>query len=220
VLLSGGSSNIRWVVNLLQRDVGERLGDATVLELQENFQEIVAKGLAIECARRTFNAGDSEFRSVTYNRLCMGLDPDGRGYGTPRYKPITEMLPESQEDGVLLPSSSALQGFIGKAMSWKFRLKHPPKQYLDYYFMRSSLDPSEATELHNVIDHRIQTPTNAGFDGQVYVELKVREDGTTVPKFIYRRAGPVRRRLRLRAGRFYGHDVRLTRVGWRGVSGV
>jgi hypothetical protein len=52
VLLSGGSSNIRWLKPLLERDVASALSEAEVLELSENFQEIVAKGLAVECARR------------------------------------------------------------------------------------------------------------------------------------------------------------------------
>ncbi len=57
VLLSGGSSNIRWLKPLLERDVAAALREAEVLELSENFQEIVAKGLAVECARRFYTAG-------------------------------------------------------------------------------------------------------------------------------------------------------------------
>jgi hypothetical protein len=72
VLLSGGSSNIRWLKPLLERDVAASLREAEVLELSESFQEIVAKGLAVECARRFHTGGDGDFRAVTYNRLCSG----------------------------------------------------------------------------------------------------------------------------------------------------
>lgn len=58
VLLSGGSSNIRWLRPLIERDLIKELPDAQVLELTESFQEIVAKGLATECARRFHNGGD------------------------------------------------------------------------------------------------------------------------------------------------------------------
>jgi hypothetical protein len=72
VLLSGGSSNIRWLKPLLERDAAVALREAEVLELSENFQEIVAKGLAVECARRFYTGGDGDFRAVTYNRPCLG----------------------------------------------------------------------------------------------------------------------------------------------------
>src|SRR5690606_9338220 len=71
VLLSGGSSNMRWLRPLLERDLKIALQDAQILELSENFQEIVAKGLATECARRFYTAGRGDFRAVTYNRLCL-----------------------------------------------------------------------------------------------------------------------------------------------------
>jgi hypothetical protein len=76
VLLSGGSSNIRWLKPLIQRDLAQQLRAAEILELSESFQEIVAKGLAVECARRFYTEGDGDFRAVTYNRLCLGLNPN------------------------------------------------------------------------------------------------------------------------------------------------
>jgi hypothetical protein len=48
VLLSGGSSNIGWLKPLIERDLSSQLGKAEILELSENFQEIVSKGLAVE----------------------------------------------------------------------------------------------------------------------------------------------------------------------------
>jgi hypothetical protein len=102
VLLSGGSSNIRWLGKLIRRDLGTQLQEAEIMELQENFQEIVAKGLAVECARRTYNHGSGDFHSVTYNRLCLALASDEGQVEIKRFRPVTEGLPgESGEDGVL-----------------------------------------------------------------------------------------------------------------------
>jgi molecular chaperone DnaK (HSP70) len=83
ILLSGGSSNMRWLHRLLKETNLPDLEGAELLELQDNFQEIVAKGLAIECARRTFNSGDGDFRAVTYSRLCLVLDPDEKDTEVP-----------------------------------------------------------------------------------------------------------------------------------------
>ncbi len=71
VLLSGGSANIRWMKLLIDKEFSKDLANATVVDLSENFQEIVAKGLAIECARRFYTDGRGDFKAVTYNRLCL-----------------------------------------------------------------------------------------------------------------------------------------------------
>ena len=52
VLLSGGSCNIRWVKELLSLDFEAALASANTISLAEDYQKIVAKGLAVECARR------------------------------------------------------------------------------------------------------------------------------------------------------------------------
>jgi molecular chaperone DnaK (HSP70) len=66
VLLSGGSANIGWLEKLLIRDFSEQLGDVDVLRLPD-YQEVVAKGLAIECARRVLTSDRSgDFSAVTY----------------------------------------------------------------------------------------------------------------------------------------------------------
>lgn len=190
ILLSGGSSNMRWLHRLLREANHRDLEGAELLEMQENFQEIVAKGLAIECARKSFSKGDGDFRAVTYNRLCLVLEPDGRGAEVPRFRPITDGLPRSRSDGVLLPSASLLETFIDKPISWKAKLSHPPKQQLDYHFMASSFDPHDAENVHNVIDHTVRRPSSNSFDRNLTIELRVKEDGTTHPRFIYRAAGP------------------------------
>jgi hypothetical protein len=78
---------------------------------------------------------------------------------------------------------------MDKPMRWKVRLNRPPKRTLDYYFMRASFDYEDVHNLHNV-DHRVHTPAGAGFDAGIQVELTVREDGTTTPRFIYRQGAP------------------------------
>lgn len=190
VLLSGGSSNIRWLHGLLREANHRDLDGAELLELQENFQEIVAKGLAVECARKTFSKGDGDFRAVTYNRLCLALNPDERGVEVPRFRPVTSGLPEGGSDGVLLPSASLLETLIDKPIAWKAKLSHPPKQKLDYFFMASSFDPEETQNVHNIVDHTVHRPSSTSFDKHLTIELSVKEDGTTEPRFVYRSAGP------------------------------
>ena len=186
VLLSGGSANIRWLEHLLESQLSDRLPQATFLSLEANFQEIVSKGLAIECARRTFTEGAGDFQSVTYNRLCLLLAADDEHPGIYRYKPqFNGGMSDLLDDGVLLRSASALREKIDTPLRWKVRLQSPPRRQLNYYFLRSSLDADDISSLHNV-DHRVTTPVGAKFDGSIHIELTVSEDGTASPKFIYR----------------------------------
>ena len=190
VLLSGGSSNMRWLTQLIERDLRSDLADAEVLELSEDFQEIVAKGLAVECARRYYTKGEGDFRAVTYNRLCLLLDPNGKGSEIRRYRPSSDHLPrESHENGVLLPSASSLRGRIDKPLRWKTKLSTTPSRYLDYFFLRSSYDPDDLDNLHNLLDKRVDTPAGTKFGSTIEIELTVRDDGTAVPRFLYGRGG-------------------------------
>ena len=185
VLLSGGSSNIRWLKPLLERDVAAPLRDADVLELSENFQEIVAKGLAIECARRFYTGGDGDFRAVTYNRLCLGLNPNGDGLEFNRYIPEDKDRRGIVTDpGVLMPPATFLKSFIGRPMRWKLRPKNLPSHTLNYYFMRSSFDTEDMKARQN-LEFRLATPPNVKMGGTIGLELLVREDGTAEPSFLY-----------------------------------
>jgi hypothetical protein len=89
----------------LERDLHKALQDAQVLELSESFQEIVAKGLATECARRYYTQGQGDFRAVTYNRLCLALRPDDAEIDIKRFRPTGNAFgsnrAETMEDGEL-----------------------------------------------------------------------------------------------------------------------
>lgn len=51
VPMSGGSANIGWLRELIKSKFESELSHADILSLPD-FQEVVAKGLAVECARR------------------------------------------------------------------------------------------------------------------------------------------------------------------------
>jgi hypothetical protein len=184
VLLSGGSANLKWLRELLRRDFYEELGHAQILELKD-YQEVVAKGLAVECVRR-FCRPEGDFACVTYNRSCLLLDPDESGFELKPFQPKTPGLPSSDVGGVLLPSSSALSRFVGEPMRWKVRLVRHPTQRLDYYFLRSSFDPNEVGSVQNVEEHTAFTPKECKYDHALQVELTVNPDGTAIPRFIYK----------------------------------
>ena len=184
VLLSGGSANIRWLKELLRRDFAAALTEADILELRD-YQEVVSKGLAVECVRR-FYEPDGDFASTTYNRLCLVLDADKSGQKLKQFQPRQPGLPVSDLPGVLLPSSSALGRFAGQPMRWKVRLDKHPSQILDYYFLRSSFNPNDVSSLQNMEEHTAFTPRHCRFDQQMQVELTVSEDGTASPRFIYK----------------------------------
>jgi len=184
VLLSGGSANLRWLEKLIQQEFSSELEDAEILWL-EDYQEVVAKGLAVECVRRFFNE-EGDFSGTTYNRLCLILDADGTGRHVRRFVPRTDGLPAVAElPGVLLPSASILSKFVNKPMRWRVRLDRPPRKYLEYYFLRSSVDPEDLENLQNVQETKIHTPSEAAFDAAIQCELTVREDGTANPRFIH-----------------------------------
>lgn len=187
VLLSGGSTNIRWLKGLIERDLKLQLRDAEILEISENYQEVVAKGLAIECARQFYTEGDGDFGAVTYNRLNLALRPDKKEIEWRRFRPLVESMPESEDDGTLLPSSTSLRAFLDKPMRWKARLSSAPRTELEYHYLKSSFDPTDLNSLHNIVDNAVRTPSGAAFGSSIEVELTVRNDGTATPAFIYGR---------------------------------
>ncbi len=190
-LISGGSSNIRWLDKLLSTDFEEDLGHARPIPLSESFQDIVAKGLAIECARRYYSP-DSEFVSVTYNPVRLFLNPDDKGIEERTYQSVGNKIDmDGTKTGDLIPSAQALSNFINEPLQWKFRLTHPPKHFLKYYFTRpcdkSNADQAFDTDSLYNVDSTVHTNlSNISFDSKLRVELTVKEDGTALPRFIYK----------------------------------
>jgi hypothetical protein len=193
-LISGGSSNIRWLEKLLIKDFGVELTAAKPIPLSGSFQEVVAKGLSIECARRYYEP-DSEFVSVTYNPVRLLLDPDGRGIELKKYTSVENKIDmENASDGDLLPSAQALKNFIEEPLQWKVNLTHPPRKFLKYHFMRPSKEniekqPEDFFNLYNVKNITHTTP-GTKFGSKIRVELAVKKDGTAYPRFIYRLGHP------------------------------
>jgi hypothetical protein len=73
-------------------------------------------------------------------------------------------------------------------MQWRVKLSRAPRQKLQYYFLQSTMDPSEVKNLQNVEETTLHTPANAHFDATLQVQLTIRPDGTAVPRFVYRSA--------------------------------
>jgi hypothetical protein len=68
-----------------------------------DFQEVVSKGVAIECARRFFDEDEhtGDFSSVTYNRMHLVLDPDQRALQLKVFTPTDgNPLPPTNKHGV------------------------------------------------------------------------------------------------------------------------
>ncbi len=224
ILLSGGSCNIGWLEKLLYGDFSYQLSDVPVLPLEDDFQEVVAKGLAIECARRFYdpnNAGEGDFTSVTYNKLNLVLEPDEKGYQLKVFTPTKDNpIPEASSQCVLLPSASSLRNFFDKPLRWKVKLDRPPRRMLDYYFLRTGFSPyKECLDNENSepdlnetkysddllnLSHTIYTPSDCNFDNNIHVELTIgKETKTAKAKFIYRMGTSEKDRIAVEGKPFY-----------------
>ena len=191
-LISGGSSNIKWIEKLLLQDFSKFLTIAKPIPLSESFQEIVAKGLAIECARRHY-AVDTEFEGVTYNPIRLALNPDGKGCELPKFRSIGEVVNmNGLHNGDLLPSAHALKELIDHPIVWKTRLNHPPKSFLEYFFIRPiDATPTECkdeviNDSFNISSTKVATPKDTPFEQHIKVEITIKADGTVTPRFIYK----------------------------------
>jgi hypothetical protein len=183
-LISGGSANIKWLEKLLVRDFIEHIGHAEPVPISHSFQDVVANGLAIECARR-FYSPESEFIAVTYNPVKLSLNPDDAGIEAGRrYKSIGDKVNMSGAHALdLIPSAQSLKHFFDEPLQWRTKLSKSPRHHLDYYFFPA--ENNGETDCYNVGATRVRTEDNKHFDGQIRVELTVREDGTASPRFIY-----------------------------------
>ncbi len=187
-LISGGSSNIKWLVELLEKEFSDELEGATPVPISHSFQEVVSNGLAIECARRFYDE-ESEFVSVTYNPLKLHLRPDDEA--DEQKRPFTSVGEKIDMDGAkpgdLMPSAQALHNFIGEKLQWKIKLSKAPKNQLKYTYFKPGLESEEsAGEVYNLENQILHTRDNKQFDSYVIVELLIREDGTAEPSFIYK----------------------------------
>jgi len=183
ILLSGGSSKIGWLFNLIRKDF-EIIDKATKIDLK-NYKEVVSSGLAVECARRFYNK-DGDFGDITYNKLILVLNPNKRGLEIPNYKSRDVDISTGLK-GLLLPSSSLIRKHFDTPMKWKFRLKNEPKNTLEYYFLKDSFDPQNLKNVQNLdssISHNVKN-----FDKHLELELLIREDGTTIPTFKFNSFG-------------------------------
>ena len=224
ILLSGGSCNIKWLEKLIYRDFPSQLNGVPILPLKDDFQEVVAKGLAIECARRFYdpnNSGEGDFTSVTYNKLNLVLEPDEKGYQLKVFTPTKENpIPAANSQCVLLPSASSLRNLFDKPLQWKVKLDRPPRRILDYYFLRSGFSPykenldNENSEFDSNetkysddllnLSHTVYTPSDCNFDNNIHVELTIgKETKTAKAKFIYRMGTSERDRVAVEGKPFY-----------------
>lgn len=187
-LISGGSSNIRWLMELLERDFSDELEGAIPVPISHSFQEVVSNGLAIECARRYYDE-ESEFVSVTYNPLKLHLRPDDEDEDQKRtFMSVGEKIDMTgAKPGDLMPSAQALHNFINENLQWKIRLSKPPKSQLKYTYFKPGLDSDDSEiQIYNAESQVIHTRDSKSFDSYVIVELLIREDGTAEPSFIYK----------------------------------
>lgn len=184
-LISGGSSNLRWLLELLKRDFSEELEGAEPIPISQSFQEVVATGLAIECARRYYDE-ESEFVGVTYNPIRLKLNPDDKGFEL--NKPFISVGDKVNMQGSkptdLMPSALALNNFINEPLQWKIKLTSPPKSLLRYVFSKPSEEGED--DIYNAESQVVHTRDNKQFDSSITVQLTVSEDGTAKPIFIYK----------------------------------
>ncbi|PYP90926.1 MAG: hypothetical protein DMG65_09865 [Candidatus Angelobacter sp. Gp1-AA117] len=189
ILLSGGSANFGWLTQLLRRDFSEYLSRVPVVQIPD-YQQVVAQGLAVDCARE-FATGNSDFKGVTYNPLFLLLNPDDAGCELKAFAGRSEGLPDvRQRPGLLVPTASLLSSFVDRPMQWRVKLSRAPRQRLDYYFLQSTMDPSDVKNRQNVEETILHTPAKCEFDAALQVQLTIRSDGTALPKFVYRCATP------------------------------
>lgn len=185
VLLSGGSANLGWLRELLRFDFGQYLSGAPFVQIPD-YQQVVAQGLAVDCARE-FATGESDFKGVTYNPLFLLLEADEAGCEPRPFTARTANLPDvRQRPGLLLPTASFVSSMLDQPMQWRVKLNRAARHRLNYFFLQSSMDPSDVKNLQNVEETVLHTPPNTEFDSALQIQLTIRPDGTAHPRFIYK----------------------------------
>lgn len=196
VLISGGSANIKWLQELIKRDFSREVSAAHIASLQESYQDIVSKGLAIENVRRNYSVGveqSTEFQDVTYNPIVLMLDADNKGVQIKPFKCISEDgLNPDNVPGVLVASAAQITDLVDQIVEWKVRLDSPPKQVLKYFFLRSVVDAAAneveflTEDRYNFVESKLFTKPGTKFDSKLRVQVRFCQDGTCHPVFIYK----------------------------------
>lgn len=188
VIFSGGSANIGWLKEWISKL--EDLRGVQVIDVKEDYQEIVARGLAIECARRFFSdEHQSDFQSVTYNPLSLTL-----GFGVEKAKP-KKLVPDPSsglrscdlEPGVVIEAATDLKTLIDKELRWKVDGKHPAPKQVEYFFYSSAVEDLPSGRL-NFEEQTIDSGMKSGFDKNITLRISFSEDGTARPSFVFRSA--------------------------------
>ncbi len=222
LLLSGGSANIQWLRELIIRDFGNELDEQQILKL-DDYQEVVSKGLAIECTRR-FYSPDGDFGSTTYNPLYLSLKPDGVDAALVRFRSDTFFGLNSP--GLLIPVGTNMKEYVDKTLHWRFRLPDPPNRLLYYFFRAASLAKEllagryfdmerDFHHLQNVEEQTAHLPRNTSrTDSHLNIELEIKELGTVTPTFVYAKSNERRSGLQSH-GRSFFLDMTPIQLGPR-----
>lgn len=217
VLLSRGTRNLKWLKILIDEHLRELVDYANILTLS-NYRDVVAQGLAIECARQYYtesNKGD--FADTTYNSVCLLLDPRRRGesYNVRSFTPVTEGLQEvSDKPGTLIPPATDLSEHLNKPLRWNVRFTSTPNQRLDYLFLRSTLDYTDHSAWLNVQERFLDTPRDfSSFDKRTVVELRIEDGGEAIPSFIYQKGNDYVDEVRV-TGQPFILDMTDLKGGW------
>lgn len=180
VLLSGGTCNLKWLPELINDELRRDIEYAQILTLPD-YREVVAKGLAIECARQFYtDSNEGDFAETSYNALNLLLD--SKDEGAFDVKPFiaqnSQLDSISDKPGTLIPSATKISNLTDKNLRWKVKLNSRPNTRLDYLFLKSSLDPSETKSWLNVQELFIDTPREfreGGWDSYTTIDLKIKK---------------------------------------------
>ena len=134
--------------------------------------------------------------AVTYNPVKLYLRSDGGELICDyRFRSENERIDMTgAKPGDLIPSAQSLRHFFGQNLRWRVKLRRPPRQFLDYLFCKPNKDSLQTQNdedilegAFNVEERTLNTSKNR-FDSSIVIDLEVRTDGTTTPKFIYQAA--------------------------------
>lgn len=153
---------------------------------------------------------------MTYNPLFVALHPDGVKIPLIRFR-SNEFENVRDEPGMLIPVGTKMTDYVGKQLRWKFRVPHPPKHKLKYYFFRaSSVQQSLAQSnkpfdlganiehVQNFEEQVVHSPKGPHrFDAHLQLEISIRETGTAEPRFLYATGKEANQHVAVKCKPFY-----------------